>query len=455
MTSSLERRLPFYQKLIDLLVVWVVWGLVYALRFRVFSGQTGIEGLFIVTGLLLGFLTIWSFSREGLYRSQRLHRRTEVLLSLLRANFWVVICFVVLLYFFGNERLSRASILLYAVLSTVAFATVRLSARAWLARLRRRGEDRRAVLLIGHGAAIESYVRTIQAYPDAGIFFPGWIDSRGLAAALGVPEFSGGVNDGKAALYPQSVVVSYPPEEWSRVQDLMRDTYNDVVPIIVLPEFPYAVLGLNLESWSGLPAFVLNQPEYPPVDLLLKRLMDLIGAGLGLLILSPLLALIAVGVKLSSAGPIFFAQERIGLDGRRFKMWKFRSMRVTAEAESTWTTKDDPRKTRFGSFLRASSLDELPQLWNIFTGEMSIVGPRPEQPRYVEQFRHEIPAYMLRHKMKAGLTGWAQVNGWRGDTDLVKRIECDLYYIRHWSLWLDVKIIFLTFLKGFINKNAY
>jgi lipopolysaccharide/colanic/teichoic acid biosynthesis glycosyltransferase len=164
-------------------------------------------------------------------------------------------------------------------------------------------------------------------------------------------------------------------------------------------------------------------------------------------------------VKLSSTGPIFFGQERIGLDGRRFKMWKFRSMKVdghvNAENIPGWTVKDDPRKTKFGSFLRASSLDELPQLWNVFVGDMSLVGPRPEQPYYVEKFRHEIPAYMLRHKMKAGITGWAQVNGWRGDTSLHERIECDLYYIRNWSLWFDVKILFLTFWKGFINKNAY
>ena len=190
-----------------------------------------------------------------------------------------------------------------------------------------------------------------------------------------------------------------------------------------------------------------------------KRIFDVISTGLGLILISPLLLLIAIGVKISSPGPILYGQERVGLDGKRFKMWKFRSMRILTDKDKNnipgWTVKDDPRKTKLGSFLRATSLDELPQLWNVFSGEMSLVGPRPEQSYYVEKFRHEIPAYMLRHKMKAGLTGWAQINGWRGDTSLHKRIECDIYYIRNWSLWLDIKIIFLTFWKGFVNKNAY
>jgi lipopolysaccharide/colanic/teichoic acid biosynthesis glycosyltransferase len=147
----------------------------------------------------------------------------------------------------------------------------------------------------------------------------------------------------------------------------------------------------------------------------------------------------------------------VGLDGEEFMMWKFRSMRVATgdEDKTEWSNKDNPRKTKFGDFIRRTSLDELPQLLNVLLGNMSLVGPRPEQPFFVEKFRHEIPGYMLKHKMKPGMTGWAQVNGWRGDTDLNKRIECDIYYIKHWSLWFDIKILFLTIFKGFINKNAY
>jgi exopolysaccharide biosynthesis polyprenyl glycosylphosphotransferase len=169
------------------------------------------------------------------------------------------------------------------------------------------------------------------------------------------------------------------------------------------------------------------------------------------------MGLIAIAVKLTSPGPVLYAQERMGLDGRTFKMFKFRSMRIDAEAKSgaVWAQAGDDRRTVMGAFLRSTSIDELPQFWNVFRGDMSLVGPRPERPVFVSQFRGEIPHYMLRHKVKAGITGWAQVNGWRGNTSLDRRIECDLFYIRNWSYALDWKILFLTLWKGFINKNAY
>jgi len=176
-----------------------------------------------------------------------------------------------------------------------------------------------------------------------------------------------------------------------------------------------------------------------------------------LILLSPVFLVLAFLIKVTSRGTVLYAQERMGVDGRIFKMWKFRSMHMDAEKKTgaVWATEDDQRRTGLGAFLRATSLDETPQLWNIFVGQMSVVGPRPERPIFVEKFKEQIPNYMLRHRMKAGLTGWAQVNGWRGNTSLEKRIEYDLFYIRNWSLLLDIKILFLTFYQGFINRNAY
>jgi exopolysaccharide biosynthesis polyprenyl glycosylphosphotransferase len=205
-----------------------------------------------------------------------------------------------------------------------------------------------------------------------------------------------------------------------------------------------AVIGFNdspLDTWHWIA----------------KRCMDAVLSAAALIVLSPVLLGIALLVKASSPGPILYAQERMGLDGRTFRMLKFRSMRVDAESESgaQWTTKGDPRRTPIGSFLRQTSLDELPQLWNVLVGHMSLVGPRPERPFFVQQFRQRIPHYMLRHKMKSGITGWAQINGWRGDTSLTERTACDLYYIRNWSFDLDLRILFLTLWKGFVNKNAY
>jgi exopolysaccharide biosynthesis polyprenyl glycosylphosphotransferase len=190
---------------------------------------------------------------------------------------------------------------------------------------------------------------------------------------------------------------------------------------------------------------------------LAKRCVDVVVSCVGLMVLSPLLFLIAALVKLASPGPVLYRQERMGVDGQTFHMLKFRSMRVNAEGEvgAVWAKKSDSRRTRIGTLLRKTSLDELPQLWNVLVGHMSLVGPRPERPVFIQRFRREIPGYMLRHKVKSGITGWAQVNGWRGDTSIVERTQCDLYYIRNWSLNLDFKILTMTVWKGFMNENAY
>ena len=188
-----------------------------------------------------------------------------------------------------------------------------------------------------------------------------------------------------------------------------------------------------------------------------KRAFDIVASAAILIMLSPLFLLVALLIRLDSKGPVFFYQNRVGKRGRLFKMYKFRSMEVQPESEEkkAWTVKNDPRVTPIGKFMRHTSIDELPQLFNILKGNMSLVGPRPERPFFVEKFREEIPRYMVKHQVRPGLTGWAQVNGYRGDTSIRKRIEYDLYYIENWSIGLDIKIIFLTFFKGFINKNAY
>ena len=190
---------------------------------------------------------------------------------------------------------------------------------------------------------------------------------------------------------------------------------------------------------------------------IIKRTVDIVGSIVGIMITSPIMLLCAVAVKCSSPGPVIFKQERVGLHNKTFYMYKFRSMRTQAPAseQKAWTVKDDPRVTAVGKVLRHTSLDELPQLFNILKGDMSLIGPRPERPQFVEKFKEEIPRYMVKHQVRPGLTGWAQVNGLRGDTSIRKRIEYDIYYIENWTLGFDIKIIFLTFFTGFINKNAY
>jgi Undecaprenyl-phosphate glucose phosphotransferase len=219
----------------------------------------------------------------------------------------------------------------------------------------------------------------------------------------------------------------------------------------------FMVLRSRVEDLDGLPTINLSETPLEGWSRFVKRAFDLVVASLALVLLSPLMLLVALVIWLDDRGPIFYRQERMGLDGKPFRILKFRSMRVGAEAVTgaVWAEKDDPRRTRVGSLIRAWSLDELPQLWNVLMGDMSVVGPRPERPQFVEQFRAEFPHYMLRHKVRAGMTGWAQVHGWRGNTSIRMRIEHDLYYIENWSLMLDLKILFMTVMYGLKHENAY
>lgn len=455
MLKSHLRTFAFLQKLLDFILATGGWYSVFALRFYFFpSAQPGLELMFAKAGLLVGFLTLYFFSREGLYQSHRLSTRYDELLKVVKGNTVACVTLIVTIYFIADERISRSVILGYYIFSTIAFLVAKLSVRNLLRYVRRKGQNLRRLVLIGHGVAMTQYVSNVLSFKESGILFVGWLDSRGGAEKFRIPEYSEAEVFGKSSFFADGLIISYEGSESPKVNQTLDRVYNDVTPVVILPDLSYSFVGYSLDYHAGVPAYSLNQPEFGALNTALKRVFDLVVSGMGLFLLSPLFLILACVVKFSSRGPILYGQERIGLDGIKFRMWKFRSMRV-GNAEPGWTVKDDPRKTKVGSFIRATSLDELPQLWNVFVGDMSLVGPRPEQPFFVEKFRHEIPAYMLRHKMKAGITGWAQVNGWRGDTSLHSRIECDLYYIRHWSLWFDVKILFLTFWKGFINKNAY
>jgi Undecaprenyl-phosphate glucose phosphotransferase len=311
---------------------------------------------------------------------------------------------------------------------------------------------------VGYSEQIERYVKTVQQFPDLGYRIQGWADSEGAAARYGIPVIEEpDVNAIINTYHPEFVVIGYSHEQSAKIAAILAASYNSVTPLIILPDLSYNFIGSTVEDFLGIPLVKVNQPEEKFFEGLVKRTLDIVLSFSGLIVLFPFLFFIALLVKLTSRGPVLYKQERMTMDGDRFFMYKFRSMKVLSDGanEKGWTVKDDPRVTVIGSFLRKTSIDELPQLWNVLTGEMSLVGPRPERPIYVEEFKQEIPAYMLRHKMKAGITGWAQVNGWRGDTSIEKRIEYDLYYIRNWSIWFDIKILFLTFVKGFVNKNAY
>jgi Undecaprenyl-phosphate glucose phosphotransferase len=243
-----------------------------------------------------------------------------------------------------------------------------------------------------------------------------------------------------------------------KMLELLESTSREMVDVKVVPDLLQVIaLRARLEDLDGVPIINVNDVPLQGVNSFIKRIIDIAISGAALAVLAIPLGLISLLVKLTSHGVVFYRQERMGLDGKSFTIVKFRSMYDDAERDTgpVWAQASDPRVTPVGRFLRRSNLDELPQLWNVLRGDMSIVGPRPERPHFVAQFKHKIPQYMLRHKVKAGLTGWAQVNGWRGNTPLEKRIEYDLYYIENWSVRLDLKIMWLTLIKGFFHKHAY
>jgi len=280
------------------------------------------------------------------------------------------------------------------------------------------------------------------------------LDNRGLPL-LGTIDDAAEIAAREAVHH---LYVALPPDQHVRMLQLIESTSRECVDVKVVPDLLQVIaLRARLEDLDGVPVININDVPLQGFNSLVKRAIDIVVSSAALVVMVIPFAIIAVLVKLTSRGPVFYRQERMGLDGRRFLIYKFRSMYHDAEAETgpIFARDDDPRRTPVGRLLRQSNIDELPQLWNVARGEMSIVGPRPERPNFVAEFKDRIPQYMLRHKVKAGMTGWAQVHGWRGNTSIEKRIEYDLYYIENWSVRLDFKIMWLTLLRGFFHKHAY
>ncbi|MFM7143295.1 MAG: undecaprenyl-phosphate glucose phosphotransferase, partial [Alphaproteobacteria bacterium] len=345
----------------------------------------------------------------------------------------------------------------------VALVAERAFVREILRAARRRGYNQRHVLIVGDGELARGVAERMERHPELGLRVAGFLsdDEARVGERMADRPVLGrweDVAEVAASRGIDQVVLALPFESLPRLGALVARLDAAVVDVKVVPDIErFVSLKSGIEDFEGLPVIGLRATPLAGWGRVAKRAMDVAGAALALVVLSPLLALLAALVRASSPGPILFSQERMGLDGRVFRVWKFRTMREDAEAETgpVWATAEDPRRTRIGTVLRRLSLDELPQLVNVLRGEMSLVGPRPERPVFIEEFRRRIPRYMMRHMVQAGMTGWAQVHGWRGNTPIEKRIQYDLYYIENWSLWLDLKILLLTFVRGFVDRNAY
>ncbi len=452
--------------ILDASVMVATWLLSYWVRFHLapVALTKGVPPFhaYAALSLLVGLLWMSVFTFMHVYESKHVLGRWREVELLLKAHGIALLCFITATYLFDEYKFSRLVMSWFAVLSGLAITGVHLAMRTLLRRLRARGFNLRYVLAVGEGPTLERFIECTERFPEYGLGIRGVVTQEGAAtrSIRGKPVLGHyrELTDVAASSRADQVVVALPPSqqhETDRILDVLKDETIDVR--LIPPVDRYVTLGCDVENFAGLPIVRINDSPMDGWGSVAKRLTDILAASVAIVLLSPLLLLIGALVKLTSPGPVFFVQERMGIDGRTFRMLKFRSMRADAEARTgaVWAQAGDDRRTAFGAFLRQTSLDELPQLWNVLRGDMALVGPRPERPVFVSQFRDKIPHYMLRHKVKTGITGWAQVNGWRGNTSLDSRIECDLFYIRNWSYMLDVKILVMTLWKGFVHKNAY
>jgi exopolysaccharide biosynthesis polyprenyl glycosylphosphotransferase len=458
MLNQQSKKMTFLHFLFDVLIVGFSWILAISVRFLMLADDLdGFYRFLYLTPVPL-IVAAGLLYRERFYIDHSLHAWHKDLSRLLIMNLQLQIFFILTGYNIQSERISRLTLLLFFLFCQIFLTANRIAFRNHVIKERLRGKSLQYLFIIGQGSHVERFVNKVLSSPLTGMAILGWADSGGVAEKMAIPSFSEEeMDDAIEKLAPHNIVLGYTGNLVKKQERYIKTHYNQVTPIILIPQLNYTLLGARIEDFHGVPLININTPSQSHMSLIYKRMLDLIGSGIGLIILSPFLLIIALLVKITSPGPIFYGQERMTTDGKIFTMWKFRSMKQGADNEKgfTWTVENDPRRTGFGTFLRKTSIDEFPQLWNVFLGDMSLVGPRPERPELIEGFKDTIPGYMLRHKMPAGITGWAQVNGWRGNTSLEKRIEFDMYYIRNWTFFLDIKILLLTITNGFINKNAY
>ncbi len=416
---------------------------------------------------LLGFIVpvyVLMYYACSVYAPKRTVRRRFEIYGIIKANTIGILTLIIILYMVVREiNYSRSVMVIFYGFNVFLTSCFRLALRKGLRTIRSRGYNLKHILLVGYSRAAEEYIDRLKDNPQWGYEAYGILDNSIPAGTSykGVQVLGSLTN--LETILPENrldeIAITLPLRDYDCLGEIVSTCEKSGVHTKFIPDYNSLIPSKPYtEALMGLPVINIR---YVPLtntgNIIIKRIMDIIGSLAGILITSPVMLASALLVKLTSPGPVIFRQERVGLHNRPFYMYKFRSMEQQApgEEKKAWTVRDDPRVTPVGRFLRRTSLDELPQLFNILKGDMSLVGPRPERPLFVEKFREEIPRYMVKHQVRPGLTGWAQVNGLRGDTSIRKRIEHDIYYIENWTFGFDIKIILLTFFTGFINKNAY
>lgn len=465
---SNQKHLNKLHILMDALIIAFAYISAWGIKF-IYDSVSGREGgvgltrmyVYALICVVPSYLILYAVF--NLYTPKRMHGQKYEMMNIFKANTVGILIFFFILYLTHLVDFSRAVLFIFYGLNIVYELIARVFIRMLLRNIRKRGFNQKHIVLVGYSRAAEGYIDRIKLFPQWGYNVVGILDDNVPSDTKYRGErIIGRISDLEDIIANNDldeIVITLGLAEYMKLERVVAlceksGVHTKFIPDYnnIIPTRPY------IEDVQGLP--VVNIRHVPLSSLtnrFFKRLMDIVVGTLALIIFSPVMLIALIGVKVSSKGPVIYKQKRIGLHNKEFEMYKFRSMMVQTDGgdASKWTTCDDPRVTKFGKFIRRTSIDELPQIINVLKGDMSLVGPRPERPFYVDKFKEEIPRYMIKHQVRPGMTGWAQVNGYRGDTSIQKRIECDLYYIENWSLIFDIKIMFRTVFKGFVNKNAY
>ena len=455
--------------LVDALVVAAAYLLAWTIQFKLLNHISGFvfqDYMLILIPLVPGYLAL--YAAFGMYTTKSVRRKRVELEKIVQANTLGLGIFMMAMFLLRwntefTTNFSRPMLFYFYAINIVLEAMARNSIRLALHQLRKKGFNQKHMILVGYSRAAEEYIDRIKGNPEWGYEIMGILDDnveqgmkyRGVEVFGRTEEIEEVLEKAK----PDEIAITLGLSEYSKLEHIVAvceksGVHTKFIPDYnsVIPSKPYT------EDLNGLPVInIRHVPLTNTLNMVAKRAFDIVFGAIALVIFSPVLLVTALLIKCTSEGPVIFKQERVGLHNKPFQMYKFRTMELQkpSEEKKEWTTRDDPRVTKVGRVLRRTSIDELPQLFNVLLGDMSLVGPRPERPFFVEKFKEEIPRYMIKHQVRPGMTGWAQVNGYRGDTSIRKRIDCDLYYIENWTMGLDIKILFLTIFKGFVNKNAY
>jgi Undecaprenyl-phosphate glucose phosphotransferase len=464
-----RQRLLFFRTILlasDLILIALSWYLAYHLRLTsglipVWRGVPPLEAYLFP---LLYLVPIWGAVGVslGLYSPSRTFALSDEGWLLAKAASLTVVCFTATSYVLKEVDISRLVLAIFWAAAIVLPLVSRALIPHTLRQLRRKGTYLRRTLVVGHEDLAHQVIKTIQQHPEAGLKIVGIsaVSPRLVGSRLDGIGILGTHAEVGAIIQREQIdqlIIALSFGAYEAVDSVLTQVENEPVEVMLVPDLSrYVSLRCGVEDLAGIPALTLQGAPLYGWNAVLKRALDLCISSGVLVVSAPLMATISLLIKLSSPGPVLYRQQRMGLDCQPFTLLKFRSMRADAEPPGVpiWSTKNDDRCTRVGFWLRRLSLDELPQLINVLKGDMSLVGPRPERPEFIDQFRRGIPRYMLRHKIQAGMTGWAQIHGYRGDTSIEERLRYDLEYIQRWSLLFDAKILVLTLIKGFVHKQA-